>query len=548
MVRNMKKFYLILALCSAWVAGLACTNFLVGKDASVDGSTMISYAADSYSFYGFLHYSPAADYPEGAVREVKDWDTGKPLCTIPQVAHTYKVVGNMNEHQLTIGETTWGGRPELEIGEGIDYGSLIYIALERCKTAREAIKCMTDLVAEHGYASSGETFSIADPNEVWLMELIGKGKVEKGAVWVATRVPDDCIAAHANQARFTTINFKDKANWMWSKDVVKFARKQGYYTGKKDEDFNFQEAYAPYDFSGLYVCEARVWSFFRKFSNDMDKYFDFASGKTFVETGGEYAGERMPLYIKPNHKVSAQELKDCMRDQYEGTPLDITQGPDAGPWNSKLRYGSLGFQLDSVQYWFERPIATQQTAWSFVAQMRGYEAAKAGGILWFGVDDAASTVYVPMYSTINEVPECFKEGNGDMYNYSPTSAWWTYNIVANWAYTKYSAMMPDIKKVQSAWEDKFNSQVEAIDAQVANMDATQAAAFLTKYSVSQAQESTAAWKDLGIYLFVKFLDGQQRKEENGQFLRNAYGSPEMPNRTPYPTSFLEDIHEHIAHE
>ena len=544
----MKKFYLILALCSAWVAGMACTNFLVGKDASVDGSTMVSYAADSYALYGFLHHSPAADYAEGAVREVKDWDTGKPLCTIPQVAHTYNVVGNMNEHQLTIGETTWGGRAELEVGEGIDYGSLIYIALERCKTAREAIKCMTDLVAEYGYASSGETFSIADPNEVWMMELIGKGKVEKGAVWVATRVPDDCIAAHANQARFTTINFKDKENWMWSKDVVKFARKQGYYTGKKDEDFNFQEAYAPYDFSGLYVCEARVWSFFRKFSNDMDKYFDFASGKTFVETGGKYAGERMPLYIKPNHKVSAQELKNCMRDQYEGTPLDITQGPDAGPWNSKLRYGSLGFKLDSVQYWFERPIATQQTAWSFVAQMRGYESAKAGGILWFGVDDAASTVYVPMYSTITEVPECFKEGNGDMYNYSPTSAWWTYNIVANWAYTKYSAMMPDIKKVQAAWEDKFNAQVEAVDAQVANLDATQAAEFLTKYSVAQAQESTAAWKELGIYLFVKYLDGQERKEKDGEFLRNAYGEPEGPNRVPYPVDFQKSIHEHIAHE
>ena len=544
----MKKIYLILALCGAWVAGMACTNFLVGKDASVDGSTMVSYAADSYALYGFLHYVPAADHAEGAVREVKDWDTGKPLCTIPQVAHTYNVVGNMNEHQLTIGETTWGGRAELETGEGIDYGSLIYIALERCKTAREAIKCMTDLVAEYGYASSGETFSIADPNEVWLMELIGKGKVEKGAVWVATRVPDDCIAAHANQARFTTINFKDKENWMWSKDVVKFARKQGYYTGKKDEDFNFQEAYAPYDFSGLYVCEARVWSFFRKFSNDMDKYFDFASGKTFVETGGKYAGERMPLYIKPNHKVSAQELKNCMRDQYEGTPLDITQGPDAGPWNSKLRYGSLGFKLDSVQYWFERPIATQQTAWSFVAQMRGYDSAKAGGIFWFGVDDAASTVYVPMYSTITEVPECFKEGNGDMYNYSPTSAWWTYNIVANWAYTKYSAMMPDIKKVQAAWEDKFNSQVAAIDAQVANMDAAQAAEFLTKYSCAQAQESTAAWKDLGIYLFVKYLDGQERKEQDGQFLRNAYGEPEGPNRVPYPTTFLESVHEHIAHE
>ena len=544
----MKRFYLILALCSAWVAGMACTNFLVGKDASVDGSTMVSYAADSYALYGFLHHSPAANYAEGAVREVKDWDTGKPLCTIPQVAQTYNVVGNMNEHQLAIGETTWGGRAELETGEGIDYGSLIYIALERCKTAREAIKCMTDLVAEYGYASSGETFSIADPNEVWMMELIGKGKVEKGAVWVATRVPDDCIAAHANQARFTTINFKDKENWMWSKDVVKFARKQGYYTGKKDEDFNFQEAYAPYDFSGLYVCEARVWSFFRKFSGDMDKYFDFASGKTFVETGGKYAGERMPLYIKPNHKVSAQELKNCMRDQYEGTPLDITQGPDAGPWNSKLRYGSLGFKLDSVQYWFERPIATQQTAWSFVAQMRGYESAKAGGIFWFGVDDAASTVYVPMYSTITEVPECFKEGNGDMYNYSPTSAWWTYNIVANWAYTKYSAMMPDIKKVQAAWEDKFNAQVEAIDAQVANMDAAHATEFLTKYSCAQAQESTAAWKELGIYLFVKYLDGQERKEKDGEFLRNAYGEPEGPNRTPYPTEFLQKIAPVVAHE
>ena len=544
----MKKIYLILALCSAWVAGMACTNFVVGKDASVDGSTMVSYAADSYSLYGFLRHSPAADYPEGAVREVKDWDTGKPLCTIPQVAHTYNVVGNMNEHQLTIGETTWGGRPELEIGEGIDYGSLIYIALERCKTAREAIKCMTDLVAEYGYASSGETFSIADPNEVWLMELIGKGKVEKGAVWVATRIPDDCIAAHANQARFTTINFKDKENWMWSKDVVKFARKQGYYTGKKDEDFNFQEAYAPYDFSGLYVCEARVWSFFRKYSDDMDRYFDFASGKTFVETGGKYAGERMPLYIKPNHKVSAQALKDCMRDQYEGTPLDITQGPDAGPWNSKLRYGSLGFKLDYVQYWFERPIATQQTAWSFVAQMRGYEDANAGGIFWFGVDDAATSLYVPFYSTITTIPTCYAEGNGDLYNYSPTAAWWTYNIVANWAYTKYSAMVPDIQRVQSTWEDKFNAQVAVVDEMVATMSANEKVEWLTKYSNLQAEESHQAWKELCIYLFTKYLDGQERKEKDGQFLRNPYGEPTSPNRPAYPTEFLQTVKSQIAHE
>ena len=543
----MKKIYLIFALCSAWVAGMACTNFLVGKDASVDGSTMISYAADSYALYGFLHFAPAADHPAGAMRQVDDWDTGKPLCSIPQVPHTYNVVGNMNEHQLTIGETTWGGRPELESGEGIDYGSLIYIALERCKTAREAIQCMTDLVAEYGYASSGETFSIADPNEVWLLELIGKGKVEKGAVWVATRVPDDCIAAHANQARFTTINFKDKANWMWSKDVVSFARKQGYFEGK-DKDFNFQEAYAPYDFSGLYVCEARVWSFFRKFSNDMDKYFDFASGKTFVETGGKYAGERMPLYIKPNHKVSAQELKNCMRDQYEGTPLDITQGPDAGPWNSKLRYGSLGFKLDSVQYWFERPIATQQTAWSFVAQMRGYEGANAGGIFWFGVDDAATSLYVPFYSTITTIPTCYAEGNGDLYNYSPTAAWWTYNIVANWAYTKYSAMVPDIQRVQSTWEDKFNAQVAVVDEMVAAMSASEKADWLTKYSNLQANESHQAWKELCIYLFTKYLDGQERKEKDGQFLRNPYGEPSGPNRTPYPTEFLQKIAPVVAHE
>ena len=543
----MKKIYLTLVSLCVWLPSMACTNFLVGKDASVDGSTMISYAADSYSLYGFLHFSPAADHELGSMREVKDWDTGKPLCSIPQVAHTYNVVGNMNEHQLCIGETTWGGRPELEIGEGIDYGSLIYIALERCKTAREAIDCMTSLVEEYGYASSGETFSIADPNEIWLMELIGKGKVEKGAVWVAVRIPDDCIAAHANQARLTHINFTDTINWKWSKDVVKFARKQGYFKGK-DQDFNFQEAYAPYDFSGLFVCEARVWSFFRKFEENMDKYFDFASGKTYVETGGKYAGEPMPLYIKPNHKVSVQELKDCMRDQYEGTPLDITQGPDAGPWHSKLRYGSLGFKHDSVQYWFERPIATQQTAWSFVAQMRGYERAKAGGILWFGVDDAASTVYVPMYSTITEVPECFKEGNGDMYNYSPTSAWWTYNIVANWAYTKYSAMMPDIKKVQVAWEDKFNAQIEVVDDAVAGLNDADKVAWLTKYSCKQAEESTAAWKELGIYLFIKYLDGQQRKEQDGEFLRNAYGLPEGPNRVPYPAEFLQEIAPVVAHE
>lgn len=543
----MKKTFLLLALCSAWVAGIACTNFLVGKEASADGSTMISYAADSYSLYGFLYFSPAADYPVGSVREVRDWDTGRPLGSIPQVSHTYSVVGNMNEFQLTIGETTWGGRPELEDTVGIDYGSLIYITLERCKTAREALTCMTSLVEQYGYASSGESFSIGDPNEIWILDMIGKGPGKKGAVWVATRIPDDCISAHANQCRTTTINFKDKENCMWSKDVVKFAREQGYFSGK-DKDFNFAAAYNPFDFSGLFVCEARVWSFFRRFSDDMEQYFDYATGKTFVATQGADAGTPMPLYIRPNHKVGVQELKDCMRDQYEGTPLDITQGIDAGPWNSKLRYGGLSFELDSVKYWYERPTATQQTAWSFVAQMRGYESAKAGGIFWFGVDDAATNLYVPMYCRINAIPECFREGNGDLYTYSPTSAWWIYNLVANWAYTKSSAMIPDIKTVQQAWESKFNSQVSAVDAEVAMLNDKQAQEFLTQYSCTQATESTQAWRDLGIYLLTKYLDGQQRKEENGQFKRNAYGQPVGPNRYPFPENYLRTIQSEITHE
>ena len=545
----MKRLFstLLGAFAISVTASVACTNFIVGKDASADGSTIISYAADSYSLYGFLHFSPAADYPKGAMREVKDWDTGRPLGQIPQVEHTYSVVGNMNEHQLTIGETTWGGRAELWDTVGIDYGSLIYIALERCKTAHEAIDCLTSLVEEYGSAREGETFSLGDPNEVWIMDLIGKGPGRKGAVWVATRVPDDCICAHANQARITNINFKDKKNWLYSKDVVKFAREKGYFSGK-DADFSFQAAYAPFDFSGLYVCEARVWSFFRHFSDDMEQYFDYATGKTFLETGGKDAGTPMPLYIRPNHKVSVQEIKDCMRDQYEGTPLDITQGTDAGPWNTKLRYGSLTFKLDSISYWYERPTATQQTAWSFVAQMRGYADPKAGGIFWFGVDDAATNVYVPMYCRINHIPECFAEGNGDLYTYSPTSAWWTFNIVANWAYTKYSHMKPDIVKVQQMLEEKFNAQIEGVDAQAAAMSDEEARRFLTNYSCAQADNTMIEWQNLGIYLLVKYLDGQERKEENGHFKRNPYGEPTSPNRPAFPESYLRTFKNEIAHE
>ena len=553
---------LLLLTLSSLSTAYACTNFLVGKLASADGSTMISYAADSYGMFGYLNFTPAADYPEGAMREVKDWDTGRPQGSIPQVAHTYSVVGNMNEHQVTIGETTWGGREALWDTVGIDYGSLIYIALERSKTAREAIEWFITLINEYGYASEGESFSFGDPNEVWVMDLIGKGPGQKGANWVAVRIPDNAISAHANQARITTLpqgkvklskeqkrlekklNCTCHGDWMWDKNLIAFAREKGYFSGE-DKDFSFQAAYNPFDFSGLYVCEARVWSFFRHFSSDMDKYFDYATGKTFRETNGKDAGEHMPLWIIPERKVSAQDMKECMRDEYRGTPLDITQGTDAGPWNSKLRHGSLGFTIDSVQYWYERPTATQQTAWSFVSQMRSYN---RYGIFWFGVDDAACSCYTPMYSCINHVPECFAEGNGDSYTFSPTSAWWTFNMVANWAYTKYNRMYPHIRELQQAWDDKFNTQIAGVDAEAAELSDADARAFLTSYSCSQAENLVADWQRLYFYLITKFIDGQERKEENGQFIRNSYGQSTGPNRISFPDHYLRAIAPEVIHE
>lgn len=567
----MRKFLVMIALVLPLTV-LACTNFLVGKEASADGSTIISYAADSYGMFGFLHFSPAADYPEGAMREVKDWDTGRSQGTISQVAHTYSVVGNMNEHQVTIGETTWGGREALWDTVGVDYGSLIYIALERSKTAREAIDWMITLVNEYGYASEGESFSIGDPNEIWIMDLIGKGPGKKGANWVAVRIPDNAISAHANQARITTLpvnmkvkmsakqakqqkliekklNCVCKGDWMWDKDLIAFAREKGYFSGK-DEEFSFQAAYNPFDFSGLYVCEARVWSFFRHFSDEMDQYLDYATGKTFRETNGKDAGEHMPLWIIPNKKVSVQDVKECMRDEYKGTPLDITQGTDAGPWNSKLRYGGLGFKCavngtDTLQYWYERPTATQQTAWSFVSQMRSYN---PYGIFWFGVDDAACSCYTPMYSCLTRVPECFKEGNGDSYTFSHTSAWWTFNLVANWAYTKYSRMYPHIREKQQVWDDKFNTQIPGLDEKAAQLSEEDAKAFLTNYSCSQATSLVEDWQRLYIYLVTKFIDGQERKEENGDFKRNRYGQSTGPNRLPLPEPFLRMVAPEITHE
>lgn len=561
----MKKIVtLVIALVVA-VGAFACTNFVVGKNASTDGSTFITYAADSYSLYGFLRFRPAADHPVGSTRTVVDWDTGKPLGEIPEIAHTYSVVGNMNEYQVTIGETTYGGVEALWDTAGIDYGSLIYIALERSKTAREAIACMVTLAEKYGYASEGESFSIGDPDEVWIMDFIGCGPGSGKAVWVAARVPDDCISAHANQARITTfpqqgakklkltkdgnqievMTSKD-GQWMWHKDVVRVAREKGLFEGK-DSDFSFQAAYCPYTFSGLYACEARVWSFFRHFNDDMDHYLDYVTGQTFNATHGRDAGEPMPLFIRPNRKVSVQDLRACMRDQYEGTPIDITKGTAAGPWESKLRYGGLVYKLDSTDYYYPRPTATQQTGWSFISQMRGYADPKVGGIFWFGVDDANLNLYMPMYSRMLAIPECLKEGNGDLYTYSPTSAWWIFNIVANWTYPKYSRIYPDVKTKQQELEQYYDSQVPDIDRQAAAMADADARLFLTNYSCQTATEGVESWKELGIFLITKYLDGVERKEENGVFKRNDYGEPSGPNRISYPEEFLRKIEPETLH-
>ena len=533
----------------------ACTNFLVGKAASDNGQTMITYAADSYSLYGFLRFQPAANHAKGEMRKVIDWDTDKYLCEIPEVEHTYSVIGNMNEHQVTIGETTFGGRLELmdTISGTIDYGSMIYIALERSRTAREALQCMTDLVDKYGYASEGESFSIADPNEVWLLELIGKGPGNKGAVWVATRIPDDAICAHANQARITRLPLDSKGKWkrgkgniakavdqygmewMWTKDIIDVARKNGCFSGK-DEDFSFSDAYNPLDLVGAYGCDGRVWSFFRHFTDDMDRYLPYIMNR---------GGEHMPIYIHPDHKVSAAELRACMRDQFEGTPLSIRDMKSAGIWHSKLRYGGLTFHLDSIEYCYPRPTATQQTGWSYVSEMYSE---KPYGIFWFGVDDAATNVYVPFFSCAKDVPEAFRKGNGDLLTYSPTSAFWAFNTVANYAYTKYERMLPDIQFRQQQWEERFAEDVKQLETKAFEMSEADRAAYLTKYSNLQAEAVVADWKDLFSFLMVKFLDGvEKRQDENGAFLRTPEGMSDRPNRLKPSEEYLRSIADEIAH-
>lgn len=533
------KTWILTAACAALLSGMeamACTGLLVGKKASVDGSVMISYAADSHSLYGELYRWPAADWAPGTMLDIVEWDTGKPLGQIPQVAHTYSVVGNMNEHQLAITESTFGGRHELVDTTGImDYGSLIYVTLQRAKTAREAIQVMTDLVKEYGYYSGGESFSIADKNEAWIMEMVGKGVGNKGAIWVAIRIPDDCIAAHANQSRIQQIPFDDKENCLYSPDVVSFAREKGYFKGK-DNEFSFAKAYCPYDFGALRGCEARVWSFFRKYDKAMDKYADFIKG--------DPSKEPMPLYIKPDRKLSVQDVQAAMRDHYEGTDLDMTKDEGAGPYKVPYRWRPMTFKVDGQEYTNERAIATQQTGFVIVPQMRNWLPDEIGGILWFGVDDADMAVFNPIYCSVYDAPECYRVGNGDLLNFSWTSAFWMHNWVANMAYHKYSFMIEDIRKVQQELENGYQQTIPAIDEAAKKLYAEspeEARKFLTWFSTTTADEATARWKKLGEYLIVKYIDGNVKKEENGQFKRNAYGLPAYPDFPGYDENYYRSI-------
>jgi dipeptidase len=516
-----------------------CTNFLVTRGASVDGSTMITYAADSHSLYGELYYQPAQDHPEGAMRNIYEWDTGKYLGQIPQPRRTYSVVGNMNEFQLAIGETTYGGRKELSSQEGaiMDYGSLIYVTLQRAKTAREAIQVMADLVEKYGYYSSGESFSIADPNEVWIMELIGKGEGKKGAVWVALRIPDGYISGHANQARITTFPKNDPENCLYSPDVISFAREKGWYNGT-DDDFSFSDVYAPVDFGGARFCEARVWAGFNKVTSGMERYVDYAKGLIKYDNSTNYATNRMPLWVKPDKKLSVRDVQNMMRDHYEGTELDMTQDIGAGPFALPYRFGKLIWEVDSVKYCNERPISTRQTGFSFVSQSRNWLPDPIGGILWFGVDDTYNTVYVPMYCGITEIPECFAKGNGDLLTYSPTSAFWTFNKVSNFAFLRYSDMIKDIQKAQKELEDNFERFVPLIDEAAEDIYRTngsyEARRFLNIYSVNEANHVTARWEKLWQYLLIKYLDGNIKREKDGQFERTETGMPPYPVFPEYP--------------
>jgi len=502
----------------------ACTNFLITKGASKDGSVMITYSADSHVLYGELYYRPAANWSAGTMVDVYEWDTGKYMGKIPQVSHTYSVVGNMNEHQLSIGETTYGGRLELMDSTAIvDYGSLIYITLQRAKNAREAIYTFSQLVSSYGYASEGESFSIADANEAWILELIGKGPGIKGAVWVARRIPDGYICGHANHPRITTFPLADgvksittkeldkiynpEVETVYAYDVIDVARKYGWFKGE-DKDFSFSDTYAPVDFSAARFCEARVWSGFNMVNSQMGKYLDYAMGENLKN--------RMPLWIKPDKKLEVKDVMGIMRNYYQGTPMDMTNDIGAGPYKSTVRWRPMEWKVDGETYIFERAISTQQTGFSFVAQSRSWLPDPVGGIFWFGVDDTYYTVYSPMYCGITRVPETFAVGNGDMMTYSDNAAFWVFNQVSNFAYTRTSLLIGDVQKKQKELEEGYMNETINIDKTAAELfkkSPSKAVKYITEYSVKSGNNTVMQWKELYKFLFTKYLDGNVKVKQ-----------------------------------
>ncbi|MDR0566612.1 MAG: C69 family dipeptidase [Prevotellaceae bacterium] len=554
----MKNVFLTAVMTlSAGLQAFACTNFIVTRGASKSGACLISYSADSHVLYGELYHYPAALHQPGDMRKVYEWDSKKYLGEIPEAKETYNVVGNMNEHALAIGETTFGGRHELHDTSGLmDYGSLIYIALQRAKTAREAIKVIANLIEKHGYCSEGESFSIADPNEAWILEMIGKGSREvknakgkpfaKGAVWVAVRIPDGYVSGHANQARIQTFpladgkksitarqmnkNFPASAEVVYADDVVDFARACGYFSGK-DADFSFSDTYNPVDFGGARFCDARVWSFFKDVNDDMQPYLDYALGHNLKH--------RMPLYVKPNRSLGAEDVAAAMRDHYEGTPMDMRTDVGAGAYACPYRWRPMSWELDSVKYIHERATATQQTGFWFVAESR---APRTGGILWFAVDDAATSCLTPIFSCSTSVPECFAAGNGDMLTYSPTAAFWLFSRVTNFAYSRYNAMSADIIKVQQAFEEESRRLVdEAIRQAQREADPAQQVAMLTGLSTSRASHLMKRWQQLDSYLLVKYIDGNIKREKDGAFERTPHGACAPPLQPQLPEKFRRAI-------
>jgi dipeptidase len=556
----MKKYFLIFAaLTISLVVGMnfkagACTNYLVTKGASADGSTFISYAADSHVLYGELYHWQAGIYPEGTMMDLYEWDTGKYLGKIKQATQTYNVIGNMNEFQVSIGETTYGGLPSLQSQAGaiMDYGGLIYLSLQRSKNAREAIRNFHELTTEYGYASEGESFSIADANEVWILELIGKGEGQKGAVWVARRIPDGYVSSHANHPRITTfpmangknsINsnqfdklFNPEIETIYAADVITFARDKGFFKGN-DENFSFSDTYAPIDFEGARFCEIRVWTMFNAVTSDMNKYWEYAKGNiehakklaNGDENVNNYATNRMPLWVKPDHKITVQEMFGFMRNHLEGTELDMSKDLGAGPFGNPYRWRPLTWKVDGVEYCNERTTATQQTGFSFISQMRNWLPDPIGGIFWFGVDDASSTVYIPMYCSMTRAPQTYERGNGAMMRWSDDAAFWAFNQISNFAYTGWSYIHPEIAQKQKTYEDEFVTLTPTIDARAKELYAKNpnlAVNYLTDYSTTTGDRVVHEWKTFYQYLFMKFMDGNVKTpsgQQNPNLEQPGYG-------------------------